>query len=82
MEPSRVSAPTGLDCSVLRLLGTGMTTAEVAEQLGLGPDAVRQHIDAAIAALGARSKLEAVVLALRQGLIDLPDRAPERGRPG
>ena len=49
-----------------------MTMAEVAEQRGLGPDAVRRHIEAAMAALGARSKLEAVVLALRQGLIDVP----------
>ena len=54
------------------LSATGLTTAEVAERLGIGPDEVRRHLVGAMAALGARSKLEAVLLALRRGLIDLP----------
>jgi DNA-binding CsgD family transcriptional regulator len=43
----------------------------VADRLGMDPDEVRRHLARAMAALGARSKLEAVVLALRAGLIDL-----------
>ena len=39
---------------------------------GLGRFA-RAALKRAMAALGARSKLEAVVLALRAGLIELPD---------
>jgi len=58
---------------VLTLAATGLITDEVATQLGMSVDDVRRHTAGAIAALGARSKLEAVVIALRRGLIDLPE---------
>ena len=58
---------------VLELAATGMTTDEIAAYLGMSPDEVRHHTSRAITALGARSKLDAVVLALRLGLIDLAD---------
>jgi DNA-binding NarL/FixJ family response regulator len=54
---------------VLALSATGMTTREVATWLGLTRDEVRDHLVRAIVALGARSKIEAVVKALRLGLI-------------
>ena len=57
---------------VLALLATGLLTDEVAAHLELGSEEVRRHLLRAILALGARSKLEAVVIALREGLIDLP----------
>ena len=68
------SAPaiTELEHLVLRLSATGLLADEVAEHLGLSPEEVRRHLRGAMAALGARSKLEAVVLALRAGLVDLP----------
>ncbi len=59
---------------VLRLSATGLTTAEAADHLDISPDEVRRHVAGAMAALGARSKLEAVVLALRLGLVDFPVR--------
>ena len=65
---SRHLAPAEVD--VLRASATGMTTAEVAAHLGVTTDAVRGHLARAMAALGARSKLEAVLIALRRGLID------------
>ncbi len=58
--------------TVLQLSATGMTSDEVAAHLGTTPGQVRRAIARAIAALGAGSKLEAVVIALRLGLIDLP----------
>ncbi|MDP8922716.1 MAG: hypothetical protein M3O34_07550 [Chloroflexota bacterium] len=57
---------------VLRLVATGMTTDEVVACLAVSPDEVRRDVAHAIDALGARSKLEAVVIALRLGLVDLP----------
>ena len=65
-------ALTELEHLVLRLSATGLTTDEVADRLGLSPDEVRRHVAAAMVALGASSKLEAVVHALRRGLIRLP----------
>lgn len=53
-----------------------MTSNEIAAHLGTNPDEVRGHLAPAVAVLGARSKLEAVVIALRLGLIDLPDAPP------
>ena len=67
----RTRTLTTMECLVLRLSATGMTTAEVAEQLGLAPAEVHRYLSAAIVALRATSKLEAVVLAVRQGLIEL-----------
>ena len=65
------SALTDLEHGVLQLSATGLLTDEVAIQLGMDPDEVRRHLAGAMAALGARSKLEAVLLALRAGLIEL-----------
>ncbi len=69
---SRPLALTAMECLVLRLSATGLTTGEVAEHLRIGLDQARRHLRDAIVALGASSKLEAVVIALRRGLIDLP----------
>ncbi len=58
---------------VLTLMAAGMMTDEVADRLGMTGEEVRRHLRAAMIVLGARSKLEAVVIALSLGLIDLPD---------
>ena len=71
MNAPQAPALTELEHRVLGLSATGLLSDEVADQLGMDPHEVREHIRAAMAALGARSKLEAVVLALRAGLVDL-----------
>ena len=58
--------------AVLAASARGLGTAEVAELLDRPPEYVRRSIASACAKLGARSKLEAVIIALRTGLIDLP----------
>jgi DNA-binding CsgD family transcriptional regulator len=59
--------------AVLALSATGLISADVAAVLGAPVDEVRSGLTSAITRLGARSKLEAVLVALRQGLIQLPD---------
>jgi DNA-binding CsgD family transcriptional regulator len=49
----------------------GLSSAEVAEALGVTTDEARALLAGAALALGARSKLEAVVLAVRAGLVRL-----------
>ena len=71
MHGPRTAALTELEHRVLRLSATGLLTDEVAEHLGIGVDEVRLDLGRAMAALGACSKLEAVVLALRAGLVEL-----------
>ncbi len=72
MGQHRSRTLTAMEHVVLRLSATGLTTAEVADHLGIDPDEVRRYVAGAMAALGASSKLEAVVLAVRRGLVDLP----------
>jgi len=74
MAEHRISALSERERQALCLSATGLLTDEVAEQIGIPPAEVRRHVTGAMAVLGARSKLEAVVLALELGLIDLPGR--------
>lgn len=62
-------SPRQLD--VLRLLVQGRTTMQIADELHLAPDTVRNHLRRLFTALGARTRLEAVLIALRQGLVEL-----------
>jgi len=58
---------------VLQAFAAGMTTEEVADALTITVQTVRTHSKNIIAKLGARSKLDAVMIALRRGLIDRPE---------
>jgi LuxR family transcriptional regulator, regulator of acetate metabolism len=55
--------------AVLATSAAGLVVAEVAVVLGLAPEVVRDALRSAIAKLQARTKIEAVVVALRRGLI-------------
>jgi DNA-binding NarL/FixJ family response regulator len=57
------------------LSATGLVSTEVAEALRVPVAEIRADLADAIRALGARSKLEAVIIALESGLIELPPRA-------
>jgi PAS domain S-box-containing protein len=57
---------------VLQLLGAGLTTRQMAEQMGLSVETVRNHVRAVLAQLGAGSRLEAVLLAHRLGVLETP----------
>ena len=59
-------------CRVLQLSATGLAAAEVAATMQLPIGTVREYIAEAIVALSAKSKVEAVVIALQLGLIELP----------
>jgi len=56
--------------AALRLLAEGYTPEEIAGTLGIRPVTIRNHIQAAMDRLGARSRLEAVIIATRAGLIE------------
>jgi PAS domain S-box-containing protein len=52
---------------VLRLLADGRTTREISEELGIAVETTRNHIRGVLRALRVNTRLEAVVLALRNG---------------
>lgn len=51
-------------------LADGASTAEVAERLGVAHNTARNHVQRVLEKLGARSKLEAVAIARREGMLD------------
>jgi DNA-binding CsgD family transcriptional regulator len=67
--PPKQLSPRQLD--VLRLLILGRTTGQIAGELHIAPETVRNHVRNMLKALGARTRLEAVVTALRLGLVSL-----------
>jgi DNA-binding NarL/FixJ family response regulator len=70
-QPPRVIAEdlTPRQKQVLELLAEGRSTEQIAAALQLTTETVRNHVRHVLKALGAHSRLEAVVVARRQGLI-------------
>ncbi|MFG1707298.1 response regulator [Nonomuraea sp. M3C6] len=67
------AAPAGLterEREVLALVGTGLSNAEIAEELHVGVTTVKTHIAAAMDKLGLRNRIQAAVVAHRTGLVD------------
>ena len=60
---------TGREKEILRLLASGISTKAIAGKLFISPGTVRNHINKILSKLGVHSRLEAVILALRRGLI-------------
>jgi DNA-binding CsgD family transcriptional regulator len=66
---------------VLFLLVHGKTTREIADELKLSPATVRNYIAAMLRALGATSRLEAVLIALQEGIVSLARDGSSDNRP-
>lgn len=62
-------SPSDLDVEILRLLSKGYTTDAIARRLGVSERTVRRRLRAVADELGVRSSIEAVVFAVRTGLI-------------
>lgn len=58
------------ELDVLRLLGKGLTNAEIADRLYLSEGTVRNYVSAVLAKLGVADRTHAAVLAVRHGLAD------------
>ncbi len=69
--PARNHNLTARQAEVLRHLAVGCSTAQIADEMGISVETVRNHIRHLLRALGAHSRLEAVAVARRDGL--LPD---------
>jgi PAS domain S-box-containing protein len=61
-------ALTRRQAEVLRLLEKGRSTRQIAHELHVSPDTVRNHVRDVLRALGVHSRLEAVALARREQL--------------
>lgn len=66
-------ALTPRELEVLQLLADGLSTRAIADRLTLSMSTVRNHAQNILSKLDAHSKLEAVSVAMRQGIVGRPD---------
>jgi len=71
-EPMLTNPLTAREREVLQELATGLSMLELSERLNITLHTVRTHLKNIMLKLHARSKLDAVLRALKQGLIVLP----------
>jgi len=60
---------TGREQEVLQLVAAGLTNAEIAAELRLSPNTVKEHASSMFRKLGARNRADAVVRAQRLGVL-------------
>lgn len=69
-EDDRVGSDlTNRELEVLRLAAKGMSNKEIAQQLFLSVNTIRNHMQRVLNKLGAHSKLEATAIARRAGIV-------------
>jgi DNA-binding NarL/FixJ family response regulator len=77
-QPQReaTTAPDGLDeltpreREVLELVATGLTNAEIARALQLSPLTAKTHVSRILMKLGARDRVQLVVIAYQSGIVE------------
>lgn len=71
-EPPRAAVQlTGREAEIVRLLAAGRTNKELAAELYLSPNTVRNHLHRIGKKLGADSRLDIVITAVHLGLVEL-----------
>ncbi|MGE3271034.1 MAG: LuxR C-terminal-related transcriptional regulator [Chloroflexota bacterium] len=70
-ESAASATPGRREIEVLQALARGMSTQEVSEHLGITTHTVRSHVRNVMVKLQAHTKLDAVMIALREGIISL-----------
>jgi DNA-binding CsgD family transcriptional regulator len=63
---------TGRELEVLRLMATSHTNRAIAEQLVVSEETVRSHVKRILRKLGQPDRTQAVIAAVREGLLELP----------
>ncbi len=54
---------------MLRLMTKGLTNAEIADRLAVGPATVKTHVAGVLAKLGVRDRTQAVIAAYESGFV-------------
>lgn len=63
---------------VLGLMGEGLDPGTIAERLAMSPHTSRGHVKSVMVKLNAHSQLEAVIVAIRTGLLPVPPAREDR----
>jgi DNA-binding NarL/FixJ family response regulator len=65
----RLRTLTERELEVLRVVATGLTNGEIAQELHLSESTVKTHVSRAFAKIGARDRVQAVIIAYDIGLV-------------
>jgi DNA-binding CsgD family transcriptional regulator/N-acetylneuraminic acid mutarotase len=83
-EPSSASAPGGAELSgreeeILRLVATGASNKQIAQQLVISPNTVKVHLRNIFSKIGVATRTEAALYAMRAGLVQISVAPPGTG---
>lgn len=73
--PETPDSLTERETDVLRSLAEGLSNKEIARELSIGEKTVKTHVSSILAKLGVQSRTQAVLHAMRVGLISSPEGA-------
>ncbi|MFE7777547.1 response regulator [Streptomyces sp. NPDC057445] len=68
-RPAWAARLTAREADVLRLMAKGLTNAEIARRLQVGPATAKTHVAAVLAKTGTRDRTQAVIAAYESGFI-------------
>lgn len=71
-QPSASEVLSARECEVVALVADGLSNAEIAEELGIARNTVKNHLRSILAKLGVRNRAQAAAYAVSQGLVCLP----------
>jgi DNA-binding NarL/FixJ family response regulator len=72
LQPAASDVLSARECEVLTLVVDGCSNAEIAQELGIARNTVKNHLRSILAKLGARNRVQAAAYAVSQGLVCLP----------
>jgi DNA-binding NarL/FixJ family response regulator len=67
-----VARLTGRESEVLRHVAAGLTNAEIARRMEVGPSTVKTHVAAILAKTGTRDRTQAVIAAYEACFLNTP----------
>jgi DNA-binding NarL/FixJ family response regulator len=67
--PAWIARLTGRESEVLRLMAVGLTNAEIARRMEVGPATVKTHVAAVLAKTGTRDRTQAAIAAYEAGFM-------------
>jgi DNA-binding NarL/FixJ family response regulator len=70
VEPEGLDELTAREREVLGLVATGLTNAEIAQELYLSPLTAKTHVSRILMKLGARDRVQLVVIAYESGIVE------------